>query len=90
MFCLIFSTLRSLLLHRAQELRCQENELIERKRQQQEMQEILMKKQKELEARELDLVERELHLMIPSAAPVPKKRRGKVSNKLLKVSDLHD
>lgn len=54
------------------------------------MQEILMKKQKELEARELDLVERELHLMIPSAAPVPKKRRGKVSNKLLKVSDLHE
>lgn len=47
-----------------------------------------MKKQKELEARELDLVERELHLMIPTKTPVPKKRRGKVSNKLLKVSVL--
>lgn len=48
-----------------------------------------MKKQKELEARELDLVERELHLMIPTTkTPVPKKRRGKVSNKLLKVSAL--
>lgn len=52
------------------------------------MQEILLKKQKELEARELDLVERELHLMIPAKTPIPKKRRGKVSNKLLKVSAL--
>lgn len=53
------------------------------------MQEILMKKQKELEARELDLVERELHLMIPAKTPIPKKRRGKVSNKLLKVSSFY-
>lgn len=45
-----------------------------------------MRKQKELEARELDLVERELHLMIP---PVPKKRRGKVSPKVFKVSRVY-
>lgn len=54
--------------------------------QQLEKEKKLEKIQKELDARELELVERELHMMIPQPAPTPKKRRGKVSKSLLKVN----
>lgn len=72
-----------------QALRCKEDELMQQKIQQLEKERTLEKIRKELEARELELVERELNMMIPQPAPTPKRRRNKVSKSLLKVSHLN-
>ncbi|KAH9639113.1 hypothetical protein HF086_018181 [Spodoptera exigua] len=74
-----------------QELRCREEELTRAQLQQRLMEQNLAQKERELEMREIDLVARELHILIfasnmsANQPPQPNKRKGKFSKiKLLK------
>ncbi|CAH1637077.1 unnamed protein product [Spodoptera littoralis] len=74
-----------------EELRCREEELTRAQLQQRLMEQNLAQKERELEMREIDLVARELHILIfasnmsANQPPQPNKRKGKFSKiKLLK------
>ncbi|KAK7874087.1 hypothetical protein R5R35_004630 [Gryllus longicercus] len=74
------------------ELRCREEELSRAQLQQQLLEEHLRQREQELAAREIDLLERELHIMIiqqqaqaNTPAPTPKKRRGKFKRSRLRL-----
>jgi hypothetical protein len=73
----------SLLSH--QELRCKEEELSRMQQQQKREQENLMKLAQELKNRELDLLTRELQIVMNNA-PTPVKRRGKIGTSRFRVS----
>jgi len=69
-----------------QELRCREEELTKAQLQQQLQEENLRQREQELAAREIDLLERELHIMIiQQQTPTPKKRKGKFKRGRLKI-----
>lgn len=67
------------------ELRCKEEELTRVQQQQKKEQENLMKLAQELKNRELDLLGRELKIIM-SNAPTPLKRKNKIGTSKLKVS----
>lgn len=67
------------------ELRCKEEELTRVQQQQKREQENLMKLAQELKNRELDLLGRELKIIM-SNAPTPHKRRNKIGSNKLKVN----
>lgn len=71
-----------------QELRCKEDELKQQQLHQREFEENLMKRKLALDAREIDLLGRELNIMITQNTPTPIKRRGKINKQLLKVHAL--
>lgn len=67
-------------------MRCKEVELNQKQLAQREHEESLMRRRKELDAREMELLVRELQIMMTTqAAPTPKKRLGKFSKAKLKV-----
>jgi mitogen-activated protein kinase kinase kinase 9 len=68
-----------------QELRCREEELTKAQLQQKLLEENLRQREQELAAREIDLLERELHIMIIQQTPTPKKRKGKFKRGRLKI-----
>lgn len=68
-----------------QELRCKEEEISRMQQQQKREQENLMKLAQELKNRELDLLGRELKIIMNNA-PTPMKRRGKIGTSKLKAS----
>lgn len=69
-----------------QELRCREEELTKAQLQQKLLEENLRQREQELAAREIDLLERELHIMIiQQQTPTPKKRKGKFKRGRLKI-----
>lgn len=68
-----------------QELRNKEEELTRVQQQQKREQENLMKLAQELKNRELDLLGRELRIIM-SNAPTPVKRRNKIAGSKLKVN----
>lgn len=70
-----------------QELRCKEDELKQQQIQQREKEQKLKKIQEQLVARELEVLHRELEMMIIHHTPKPQKRRGKFSKSRLKVND---
>lgn len=69
-----------------QELQCREEELSKAQLQQKIVEEHLRQREQELEAREIDLLERELHMMIAQqqSTPTPNKRKGKFKRNRLK------
>ncbi|KAG8233447.1 hypothetical protein J437_LFUL010558 [Ladona fulva] len=69
------------------ELRCREEELTKAQLQQKMVEEHLRQREQELAAREIDLLERELHIMIiqQASTPTPKKRKGKFKRSRLKM-----
>ncbi|KAJ9601331.1 hypothetical protein L9F63_000512, partial [Diploptera punctata] len=68
------------------ELRCREEELTRAQLQQKLLEENLRQREQELAAREIDLLERELHIMIiQQQTPTPKKRKGKFKRSRLKL-----
>lgn len=74
-----------------QELRCKEDELNQKQMQQLEFEERLMKIKEELDAKALELLEKELQQkmqLLTQNTPTPKKRRGKFSKARLKVSNV--
>lgn len=58
---------------------------MQRQKQQRQMEELLERKREELDAREIDLLGRELNIMMNNSTPTPEKRRGKFSKNKLKV-----
>lgn len=68
-----------------QELRCKEDELKQQQVQQRELEDILIRRKEALDARELDLLGRELKIMITQNTPTPNMRHGKINKTLLKV-----
>lgn len=66
------------------ELRCKEEELTRVQQQQKKEQENLMKLAQELKNRELDLLGRELKIIMNNA-PTPLKRKNKIGTSKLKV-----
>lgn len=73
-----------------QELRCKEDELRLKQIQQHETEQKLRKQKEELDAREFEILERELQMMIIRNTPQPLKRRGKFSKSKLKVNTYWD
>lgn len=69
------------------ELRCKEEELTRVQQQQKREQENLMKLAQELKNRELDLLGRELKIIMNNA-PTPHKRRNKIGTSKLKVLNI--
>lgn len=61
---------------------------MQRQKQQRQMEELLERRREELDAREIDLLGRELNIMMNST-PTPEKRRGKFSKNKLKVCNKH-
>lgn len=68
-----------------QQLRSKEQEINRKERIQQELADNLARKEQELKHREMELLGRELNMMITQNTPTPKKRRGKFSKARLKV-----
>ncbi|XP_073980881.1 mitogen-activated protein kinase kinase kinase slipper isoform X2 [Rhodnius prolixus] len=71
-----------------EELRCREEELKRAKLEQNLMAACLLQKERELHAKELDLLKRELHIklfMLQQATPTPNRRRGKFKRSMLRA-----
>lgn len=68
-----------------QELRYREDALNKTKEQQHLLAEELNQRERALDAREMDILSRELKDMITKSTPTPNKRRGKFSKTKLKV-----
>lgn len=69
-------------------MRCREEELKRAKLEQNLMAACLLQKERELHAKELDLLKRELHIklfMLQQATPTPNRRRGKFKRSMLRA-----
>jgi mitogen-activated protein kinase kinase kinase 9 len=65
-------------------LRCREEELTRARLEQRLIAQHLHQKEKELEAKEMELVQRELHMMLQQQIPTPKRRLGKFKRSRLR------